>query len=631
MKTYRIPSTCSPFVNTPLIPAGCIPDTREPRYWCSTWNSNDGCVGALVTPSGSSHIYRFEKLPGSYCAGSGFYSACIVDPDTLWLSGDAAHLARLTLSTGAVEWFDTGAPGSLVFAGMQYDPATGKLCYSTFTPPCETTVMFDTRACRTKRIVENAGNWSTSHIGFPNGDGTYSVGFCDMPTHTTTLFCWNPADDSFTQRIAVSSDPHSKVLIDARGLVYLPGAGWYDGRRNALVDGPRPSEEKTWFVGDQDAAFGADATGIYRWDYATGSVTRLFTVPDGSSIMTERLPNGGFLSLTIYGELLRFDVDGSLLLKRKLNSDAVGATDCLLRLPNGDLLGTPFITQRFWVIDAATGVGRDLGRASPGGGEVLQVWTSGGKAYMASYTEGVLTEYDPALGGSFPENPRVVAAPPESMRPVCAAQDGTRLFYISNHHYGLLGCEATRYDTATGEAFYRRDLFCKHAVRSLFFDPALHLLLGGTTYEADCGTAVPQSDENYLFLMHPDTLEITEKLVLPSGTRRADVLGPLSGTIYAVLLHIPDGYRLAAVDAANLSHGLLLTADYPHGIGEARYTGRPGYFLARESGRLSLYHAGLDELSFVKTVYNGHFTRFFCDSAYAYVLTPREIHEVPIF
>ncbi|MDY5015272.1 MAG: hypothetical protein SO063_04310 [Eubacteriales bacterium] len=630
MKTYRIPATCSPFVNTPLIPAGHTPDTREPRYWCSTWNSNDGCVGALVTPSGGCRIYRFEKLPGSYCAGAGFYSACLSDNDTLWLAGDSAHLARLTLSTGAVEWFDTGAPGSLVFAGMQYDAATGKLCFSTFTPPSETTVMFDTRACRTTRILESTGQWSTSHIGFPNGDGTYSIGFCDMPTASTTLFCWDPADDRFEQRITVPSDPHSKVLTDARGCVYLPGAGWYDGVRNALVDGPRPEIEKAWFAGDGAAAYGSDGDAVWRWDFATGEVRRLFDTPDGSAITVERLPQGGFLALSLYGFLRRFDDRGAQYVRRSLPADAVGATDCLLRLPDGSLLGTPFITQRFWVIDAATGVGRDLGRASPGGGEVLQVWLCGGKAYMASYTEGVLTEYDPAAGGTFPENPRVVAEPPASMRPVCAAEDGTRLFYVSNHHYGLLGCEATRYDTATGETFFRPDLFPQHEVFSLFYDPSLRMLTGGTSWEADCGTAIPKSDENYVFLMDPDTLEITQKAKVPAGVRRADVLGPVSGTVYAVLLHEKTGRSLAAFDAAALSAGLQPFAALPEGARECRYTGTPGRFLIRVGDELVLFRADRTGLSPEKTVFSGGFVRFFCDKAYAYVLTAREIHEISL-
>ena len=128
-----------------------------------------------------------------------------------------------------------------------------------------------------------------------------------------------------------------------------------------------------------------------------------------------------------------------------------------------------YITQRFWIIDTEKGKGFDAGRAAPGRGEVLRVWNIGDKIYMASYTEGILTEYDPAERINFPENPRIVAHPPTGMRPFAHTDDGICLYYSCNHHYGNYGCVLTRYNTQTGEAFYLDDPLPLQNITSLSY------------------------------------------------------------------------------------------------------------------------------------------------------------------
>ena len=77
---------------------------------------------------------------------------------------------------------------------------------------------------------------------------------------------------------------------------------------------------------------------------------------------------------------------------------------------------------------------------------------------------------------SFPENPRVVAAPHDAMRPNALADDGKRYLYCSmSRHYGHTGCVITRYDTESGLANYNQDQFPSHMVISLFLATLLGL------------------------------------------------------------------------------------------------------------------------------------------------------------
>src|SRR5262249_28733271 len=114
------------------------------------------------------------------------------------------------------------------------------------------------------------------------------------------------------------------------------------------------------------------------------------------------------------------------------------------------ILGSPFINSRAWRIDMATGEGRDLGRAQPMGGQVKQiVWDAGRKkALMASYTQAALSEYDPAKGGVWPENPRLVGAARSEgqMRPKALVFDGRYAWMATSPEYGTLGGSLTRFD-----------------------------------------------------------------------------------------------------------------------------------------------------------------------------------------
>ena len=527
LRTYPVPLTQDPFINTPLIPAGTDPETGEERFWISTWNDIRGCLGALITPSGKYRIYRIPK--GTGIAGCGGYSARLADNDTLWVVSDLQSFCRLTLSTGECTFFDTGAPGGLVFNGMQYDPATKKLLAFAFHYPRLVGVSFDTEQCRTVHQYDGFTDSTCIHGGFANGNGTYTVNLTgNVPAQ---FYRWDPRQETLESRGTSHCDncECAKTVRDDAGRVYIPHHGWLDSQTDTVYPSPRPEREAQWFGLHDATVYGSANTPngleIYTWDLATGKVDTLVSTPDiGACAMTK---DGCILEVTVYGQLLKFAPDGKLLLQLQMDSSSVGLIDCMIRVDEHTLLGTPFITQRFWLLDTDTGKGRDMGRAAPGGGEVLKTWNIDGKIYMASYANGYLTEFDPRQPGTFPENPRVLTQAPEGMRPVADARRDKTLYYACTHHYGTLGCTLTKYDTQTGQALHVDDPIPNQHIISLAFDAQKTRLFGGTTFHSDCDSTTTAADMCYIAQLSPDTLEVLSLTPAPRGCAYANVIGPL--------------------------------------------------------------------------------------------------------
>ena len=244
LRTYPLPATQDPFVNTPLIPAGFDPETGEERFWISTWNDNAGCLGALVTPSGKNRIYRLARGDRGII-GCGGYSAKLVDNDTLWMISDLQAFCRLTLSTGEYTYFDTGAECGLVFAGMQYDPATGKLLAFAFSYPRLQGVSFDTKQCKTVRLYDHFTDATGLQGGFANGDGTYTVNLTG--NGPAQLYRWDPQKETLTLWRPSGCDEQEcfKTVTDEADRIYVPHNGWL--KNGSFCREPAPPREMQWF------------------------------------------------------------------------------------------------------------------------------------------------------------------------------------------------------------------------------------------------------------------------------------------------------------------------------------------------------------------------------------------------
>ena len=528
-----IPKVRDPFINITLTSVG--PDqTVEERFWASTWNSNAGPLGLLVTESGRARVYRFGRPHG------GFYSMIQEDEDTLWLCGDLSRVLRLSLSSGKFKAFETGAPGALVFQGMAMDRETGRLFAAAYPPPSTVAFSFDFRRKRPVKVFRDICPDHYMRFSFPNGDGTWSF---VMHCPGESFLRWDPRAETVDHlRYKGELDTENmsggttySVLGDDQGRRYVPGRGWYEPPSRTFADqGPRPEREMTWFARRGTTAWGMVRKGadghVGLWDMPTGKVRDLCEIPNVSLINVAASRAGKLVAVTVYGEFLRFDgKTGALEMSRRLPTDAVNHIDCLRRIDSRRLLGTPFITQRFWEVDVKTKKGTDCGRAAPGFGEVLKTWKIGNRVYMAAYTGGELVEYDPSRPPSFPENPRVVADPPGGMRPVAAADDGRCIYYACSAEYGHLGSVLTRYDTRTGTTLYRAHPLPDQQIGGLWYCRATRSLIASSAMRADCDSATPASDRCYFARIAPDTLEVIEKAPAPVGTGWTRIVGPARG------------------------------------------------------------------------------------------------------
>lgn len=622
VKTYSIPHTRDPFINTPLIPAGFDPETGEERFFISTWNANVGCLSALVDTGGKSKIYHFKKN-NKWLGGCGAYSAVMTDPDTIWICSELALPVRLTLSTGEYQFFESGARSGLVFAGMQYDPATEKF----FAVSCQYQnimgLSFNIKTQKTVKLYDNFTEATYSRGGFPNSDGkTYTIRFT---TCHSSLYQWDPVKETLTEKCMIDERADCmKVIFDETGRAYIPYMGWLDTSDYTFSQGMCPDREMSWFGRIGTNAYGAlgnaSDTDIYVWDMTTGKTRVLCTIPDGTTYGVALTQSGEIMAVNVYGILYKFSaLDGTLLLSRKLDSNAPGALDCLIRVDDRHILGTPFITQRFWIIDTETGEGFDAGRAAPGAGEVLHLWNMGGKIYIASYCNGFLTEYNPEERINFPENPRIVAHPPTGMRPVAFADDGVYLYYSCTHHYGHHGCVLTRYNTQNGKAFYRDDPLPLQGITSLHYNKKHGFLLGASTIAADCDSIEPRTDRCCIIRINPETLEVFQKTEILAGCKYSRILGCIDDETYFISFQMTDGskvYKLYSVEKDSFESFAL-----PEGTAFRSGTDYPGLFLLTKDGELQVWRLGFDSAEQLETLAS-------MEDAYAVHLTGDSVYLV---
>ncbi|MHB9132168.1 MAG: hypothetical protein ACYDBB_13925 [Armatimonadota bacterium] len=591
LRRVAIPPTRDPFVNAPLLSVG--PDEHGiERFWITTWNNNIGCLGVLINELGEYRIYRFPSH-------GGFYSAVVEDAQTLWLCGSLNQVVRLDLASGEFVVYPTGAPSALVFQGMAYDPVTHKLFAAAFPPPHTAAFSFNIQTRESTRVYREVAPAHYMRRSFPNGDGTYSI---VLQCPETTILRWDPQSDEIIDRKQLERE-HTWMVGDGSGRRYFPGEGWYDPLAGTFADGPKPEREAAWFARHGNRIFGAErqdtTAAVSVWSLDTGAVTPLCHVPDCSEFNLQVTASGNLVGVNRYGVFSRFNgTTGALELCKPLPTAAVGSVDCICRIDEERLLGTPFITQRFWEVNLRTGKGYDCGRAAPGSGEVLETWKLDGKIYMAAYGGGELVEYDPAVHPHYPENPHVVADPPGGMRPVAKATDGRHLFYACSNEYGKLGSVLTRYDTHTGLATYLPNPLPDQQICTMGYDASRNSLLCGTTYNADCESAVPTSDTCYFVRINAEALAVEATISAPAGTIGAAVVGPLGDGDWLCLSckgfpswsHLYPDARWFVLHIDQLhTPATEEMHPFPEGAHRIRYAGQPGLFLLYIQNRIELW------------------------------------------
>lgn len=609
MKSYEvaIPRTRDPFVNAQLIPAGIDSETGEERFWATTWNGVSGCIGALVTPSGKNRIYRFNPEEKEF----GFYGACYAGNDIMWMSCFLDSITKLDLKTGKTQTWQTGQPKELSCSGLVYDEASGKVFWATYCQ-CDLKrngLVFDTKTETVSNVFKDIPLKNNQlRKAIKNIDGTYT--FLNIVPNFELLW-WDPKDDSIDVILESQFAGHNNgfmnygvVIQRPDGAIYLPQYGWFDPLKRSFVDGPRPSSEAAWFGISGNYAYGAvnlqlGNASVYQWNMTTGESRFIAEVPDALLYSLQLTNTGKIVCINLYGFLYRVDaMTGAIETSVKLDTDAVGHIDCLYRIDEERLLCTPFITQRFYEINLETGKGVDLGRATGGVGEVLEVCKLHDKIYMASYTKGQMVEYDPSQPSHFPENPRIVINPPEmAMRPVAMCNDGNSIFYSCSHEYGSLGCMMLKHTPATGQTVILDYPLQNQMIRSLAFDKATNRLLATTTFHADCKSCVPTDDQCVLAVLDPDTLKPLKTIPFPKGHENTRIFGIMPSGSYLcggtnMYAELWLGYQLYLFNPATLAFNEYTVPSYTdtRPLKRLYFAEQPGLFVLAFEDSIELWN-----------------------------------------
>ena len=600
-----MPKTRDPFCNTPLYPLGPGEDGVE-RFWISTYNRMQGGLGVMVKENGEHRIMRFGKV------SPGYYSIAQENENTLWLCGKLSTVVRLNLRTWKFRTYDTGIEDGSVSYGGALDARARRffLMARSRADNLPLAISFDIDAGRTVKTWRNIEQQHTATC-WRNADGTWSIvavspGF--------NVLKWDPGADRLEENLRRAPKRRRSggfigpPILDADGRAYFSGWGWFDPDSGSIdPKGPRPEREATWFSRIGDTAWGElmrkDDIEVLRWDMRSGKVEDAARIRDCHPWNVRVSAGGKLLAVNMFGVFTRHDAwTGVLEHSRVLPAEQIGEVDCLCRVDKRRILGTPYITQRFWMAGIDTGKACDCGRAAPGVGEILAVWKLRRKIYMAAYTGGELVEFDPDAPPRFPENPRVVAEPPEAMRPVSRADDGRVLWYSCNKHYGHLGSVLTRYDTRSGEATYRDDPLPRMGIYGLQLVSKERVLLCGSAVHADNFSHPPTEPVALFAELDADSLDLRRSTPAPDACLRCILNGPLGRGRYLATFVFEANRRLLGVFDSRAFIGPPLEELYEFPTSSPPiYAGKPGFFMHVYDGRAELWD--MRKLSPVKTVY----------------------------
>ncbi|MBO4594620.1 MAG: hypothetical protein J5697_02830, partial [Clostridia bacterium] len=532
-KILPVPKTRNPFVNNNLLPCGKNKEGKS-RYWISSVNNVSGPMGLVITSDGQYKIIEFspEKI-GRPDPDMCYYAAAYVGNDTVFLTSRLSEISSINIETGEYRRYPTGAPYTPVFAGMNFDENTGKILYSgAVAGKGMCSVSFDINTKKTKLFYTDEGFYC--YEGFPNGDGTQTQTFYVYGEDTPSFIHvrWDPKADTLIKYADVKRPLYRKFIFDEYGRVYYGSLGWLDGRTGNFYKGAFCGDDNIcFFSSDGKTAFGTrvfsdrGVTKVYKWDIKNNILTEIFTVPHAQMNVFETTEDGNILAVNMYAELFIFDANGKRLLYKEIKADSAGLTDTCIRIDEKTLLGTPFITQRFWLADTVTGKGIDAGRAAPNEGEVLMAWSLNGTAYMAGYTTGALTEYTHGKTINFPDNPRVVIEPPTALRLTCGACDGRNIFYACSRRNGMHGSVVVKYDSLNDKAESIVDILHGQQIYSLMYDQKRDVLVAGTTFYADGFIQKPIADKVYLMTISVEPFGLLHAYEMPKGYKFAGVFG----------------------------------------------------------------------------------------------------------
>ena len=116
--------------------------------------------------------------------------------------------------------------------------------------------------------------------------------------------------------------------------------------------------------------------------------------------------------------------------------------------------------------------------------------------------------------------------------------------------------------------------------------PDKSIIISSTTYEADCCTAPPVSDECYITELCPESLEIVNKVKVPVSCTRAVIIGCMDAEHMLCEFHVPnDGKKLGVY---NWKERSIVELDSKISASAQLHCAGDNLFVLFEGGRISL-------------------------------------------
>ncbi|WP_157574350.1 Ig-like domain repeat protein [Jiangella muralis] len=275
----------------------------------------------------------------------------------------------------------------------------------------------------------------------------------------------------------------------------------------------------------------------------------------------------------------------------------------LVQGPDGDVYGGTYETNALFGYDADTGDTTVYGNVAPGRtGEILSMTTTGGKIFIGSYINNVVTVFDPAQpwnpGSSPTSNPRDLGPVGDNQyRPwdMEVGPDG-RVWVASSGAYGALRGALTAIDPVT----YAVESFRGLAGDQHFFSVAAGdgVIYGGTTRYGDDTDA---GGDAQLLTVDPDDGTVLASVVpVPGATRILTLETAADGTLYGSA----DGTWFRMNPATGV---VTVLGAFPGGTLLGLIDGPGGDLYGHTGGAIVRIPAGTDTVETVATPGSGYY------------------------
>ena len=294
------------------------------------------------------------------------------------------------------------------------------------------------------------------------------------------------------------------------------------------------------------------------------------------------LPERRLLGLSIFGELVEYQHDGTETPKGQLNNYGYQRF-CDLEPGEGSQVFTAsFINMSFQELDYRTGEGRNIRPCQEYGGQVNHIIWFRDKVWLACYAGAEITCYDPKAGGRWPENPRPVAQiGHHQKRPVGFCCDGKCLWCCTKTGYGQSGGALSRLDPDTEDLKVWRDLVPDHNPGNMIMDGQRRTLYIGTTLRADSGSAPPATNGPAAVIAFDVDREETAWVARPAPEAETLQVDAVYQDALMVRLAVTGGYRVFLLDPATGATRRTFPLAWPE-----EWTGTRVEFFTGPDGRL---------------------------------------------